>query len=421
MTTEPRIWTTKRFEFCASRQLWRTDWSPEHNQRVFGRLASPHGYGSNFTLFVTVSGAIDPKTGMNINVVDLKQTVNTVLETFDHRHINVETPFFTERPATLETITTVLADLIAPHLPADIHLERLRLYEDPHRFAEWFRGDIRVGRRTLFSAAHRTASPHVSPEENRARFGICTRTHGHNYTLNATFGGTLNPTFGWLAHPNHLDTLVETVRREFDHCHLNDDLPYFRQQAATTETIVGVLFDRLREETATLTPDLHVLRAELAELPDFRAATEGEPWRDFIREYTFSAAHRMANPALSDEENRRLYGKCANPHGHGHSYRVVLTLRAPLDEQWGIAADLVETDRAAHAVIENVAFKRLDTDIAFFRHRVATTENLLTYLWAEFARHFGEHLFHLAIWETPNNLFEYGRAPFFMAHTKISD
>jgi len=307
----------------------------------------------------------------------------------------------------------VLADLIAPRLPVDIRLERLRLYEDAHRFAEWFRGDIRVGRRMLFSAAHRTASPHVSPEENRARFGICTHTHGHNYTLNATFSGTLHPTFGWLAHPDHLDALMETIRREFDHCHLNDDLPYFRQQAATTETIVGVLFDRLREEAATLEPDLHVLRAELTELPDFRAATEGEPWRDFIREYTFSAAHRMANPALSDEENRRLYGKCANPYGHGHSYRVVLTLRAPLDAQWGIAADLVETDRTARAIIEHVAFKRLDTDIAFFRHRVATTENLLTYLWAAFARHFGERLFHLAIWETPNNLFEYGRAPFF--------
>jgi len=91
MTTEPRIWTTKRFEFCASRQIWRADWSPDQNQCIFGRLASPYGYGSNFTLFVTVSGAIDPKTGMNINVADLQQTVNTVLEAFDHRHTATST------------------------------------------------------------------------------------------------------------------------------------------------------------------------------------------------------------------------------------------------------------------------------------------------------------------------------------------
>ncbi|GAP63787.1 6-pyruvoyltetrahydropterin/6-carboxytetrahydropterin synthase [Ardenticatena maritima] len=418
MTLQPRIWTTKRFEFCASRQLWRTDWSAEQNRRLFGRLASPHGYGSNFTLFVTVSGTVNPDTGMTMNVVDLKQTVNTVLEAFDHRHLNIETPYFTTRPATLEAIADALADAIAPHLPPDIRLERLRLHEDEHRFAEWLRGDIRIGRRTLFSAAHRTASPHVSADENRARFGVCTRTHGHNYVLTTTFGGARHPEFGWLAHPDHLDTLVETVRREFDHCHLNDDLPYFRNQAATTETIVGVLFDRLREEAATLVPDIAVLRAELAELPDFRAATEGEPWRDFIREYTFSAAHRMANPNLSEAENRRLYGKCANPHGHGHSYRVVLTLRAPLDERWGIAADLVETDRAAQAVIEQVAFKRLDADIPFFQTHVATTENLLTYLWNAFAHAFGERLHHIAIWETPNNLFEYGRAPHFQGAEK---
>jgi 6-pyruvoyltetrahydropterin/6-carboxytetrahydropterin synthase len=92
--------------------------------------------------------------------------------------------------------------------------------------------------------------------------------------------------------------------------------------------------------------------------------------------YRFAAAHRLDTPALSAEENRKLYGKCNNPFGHGHDYILDVTVDGPVD------ADGLVVNRAAFesvvrtAVTDKLDHKNLNVDLAEFASAVPTTENL---------------------------------------------
>src|SRR5918912_2851945 len=112
------VFATRRFEFSAAHRYWRADWSAAENERVFGRCTSPYGHGHNYTLDVTIKGQPDPITGMIMNMVDLKASVNEVLNEFDHKHLNEDTPHFKELIPTTENIVRVLWRLIPPRLPA---------------------------------------------------------------------------------------------------------------------------------------------------------------------------------------------------------------------------------------------------------------------------------------------------------------
>ncbi len=128
---------SRRFDFSSSHRYYRDEWSEEENLRVFGRCALPNGHGHNYALEVAVTGAPDPDTGMVINLVDLQAAVEVVLEQFDHKHLNLDTPYFTNRIPTTENLATVLWELIREAL-VGAHLDRLRLYETDDLFVEYF-------------------------------------------------------------------------------------------------------------------------------------------------------------------------------------------------------------------------------------------------------------------------------------------
>jgi 6-pyruvoyltetrahydropterin/6-carboxytetrahydropterin synthase len=95
------------------------------------------------------------------------------------------------------------------------------------------------------------------------------------------------------------------------------------------------------------------------------------------RRYRFSAGHRLHNEALSEEENRRLYGKCNNPHGHGHNYVLEVTVAGPINPATGMVCDLTILDGIVEReILEPFDHKNLNLDVANFRRRVPTTENL---------------------------------------------
>jgi 6-pyruvoyltetrahydropterin/6-carboxytetrahydropterin synthase len=126
-----KVLITKKFEFSASHRYWNKDWDPEKNERVFGKCTSPHGHGHNYDLHVTISGKIDPATGMIINLTDLKRMVKVVLEDFDHKYLNLDTPFFENLIPTTENIARVLFDRVDKELTdkGDFDLQKIRLYE----------------------------------------------------------------------------------------------------------------------------------------------------------------------------------------------------------------------------------------------------------------------------------------------------
>lgn len=131
---------TKIFEFSASHRYHRPEWSEAENLRVFGKCAHPHGHGHNYLLEVTIEGRVDPVSGMVINLVDVKEAVGEVLVEFDHKHLNLDTEYFTERLPTSENIAVALWDLIGARLPEGSRLKRIRLHEDEDLYVEYFGG-----------------------------------------------------------------------------------------------------------------------------------------------------------------------------------------------------------------------------------------------------------------------------------------
>ena len=138
---DKKVLITKKFEFSASHRYWNADWSPEKNEQVFGLCTSPHGHGHNYDLHVTISGKIDPATGMIINLTDLKRMVKVVLEDFDHKYLNLDTPFFKDCIPTTENIARVLFDRIDLELTdkGDFGLQKIRLYERSDLYVDVWR------------------------------------------------------------------------------------------------------------------------------------------------------------------------------------------------------------------------------------------------------------------------------------------
>ena len=130
MNTE-EICITKKFEFSASHRYWRKEWSKEKNEEIFGLCTSPYGHGHNYELHVTIKGLVDPKTGMIINLTNLKKHVNVVLANFDHKFLNLDTPFFENKVPTTENIALVLFEQINKELDGkgSFRLFKIRLYE----------------------------------------------------------------------------------------------------------------------------------------------------------------------------------------------------------------------------------------------------------------------------------------------------
>lgn len=93
------------------------------------------------------------------------------------------------------------------------------------------------------------------------------------------------------------------------------------------------------------------------------------------RRYLFSASHRLHSTAFTDAENRRVYGKCNNPHGHGHNYTLSVTVSGQVDEN-GMVCNLTDLDGfVAREVLEPFGHSNLNM-LAPFREAVPTTENL---------------------------------------------
>lgn len=130
-------YSTRRFTFAAGHRYWVDAWSAENNQRAFGSLTTPHGH--NYTLDVTVRGPIDERTGMVVDLGELKRIVGeTVVERFDHADLNAD-PLFRGRVPTTENLARAVWELLAPKLGAE-RLWQIRVWEDPTLYVD-YRGE----------------------------------------------------------------------------------------------------------------------------------------------------------------------------------------------------------------------------------------------------------------------------------------
>jgi len=126
------------------------------------------------------------------------------------------------------------------------------------------------------------------------------------------------------------------------------------------------------------------------------------------RRYLFSASHRLHSPEMSAEENRATYGKCNNPHGHGHNYALEVTVSGPVDPATGMVCNLVDLDGfVEREVLSRYHLEHLNV-LQEFAQTVPTTENLCIEIFEIMQRGFlMAHLERVRIEETMMNSFEF--------------
>jgi 6-pyruvoyltetrahydropterin/6-carboxytetrahydropterin synthase len=263
-----------------------------------------------------------------------------------------------------------------------------------------------INRRAQFSASHRYWLPELSAEENAKRFGPCAQApgHGHNYVLFVSMVGELDQ-YGMVLNLSDVKQVIKReVTSQLDFAYLNDVWPEFQQALPTTEWMARVLWQRL-------SPHLPLVNIQLFEHPELWAEYTGDGMEAYLTISThFSAAHRLALPTLSYEDNVEIYGKCARPHGHGHNYLLDVTVRGSIDPRTGMVCDLgVLQTLVEDLVVEPFDHTFLNKDVAHFATCVPTAENIalhITDLLSAPIAATGARLHKVRLQESPNNAAE---------------
>jgi len=260
-----------------------------------------------------------------------------------------------------------------------------------------------IDRRAQFSASHRYWLPELSEAENADRFGLCARApgHGHNYVLYVSMAGELDE-YGMVLNLSDVKHVIKhEVTSQLDFSYLNDAWPEFQQTLPTTENIARVIWQRLA-------PHLPIVRIQLFEHPELWAEYKGNGMEAYLTISThFSAAHRLALPHLTLEQNSEIYGKCARENGHGHNYHLEVTIKGEIDPRTGMVADLGAVQKAIDDyVVEPFDHTFLNKDISYFAKVVPTAENIAVHirdLLQQPIREVGATLHKVKLIESPNN------------------
>ena len=275
---------TRRARFSASHLYRLPELDDDDNRARFGPCSLPPGHGHNYELVVAMAGRLD-RDGMVLNLSDVKHAIRReVIEPLDFRCLNTVWPEFDlSQPQgclpTTEALALAIRRRLAPHLP----LAGLRLHESDDLWVDVLTDptanpmETFLSIRTHFAAAHRLARPELSQEDNEAIYGKCARPHGHghNYLLDVTVRGTIDPRTGMVCDLAALQTLVQDLVVEpFDHTFLNKDVPHFAGCVPTAENIALHIADLLREPVRAIGAQLHRIR--LQESPNNAAEVYAE-------------------------------------------------------------------------------------------------------------------------------------------------
>ena len=133
---------TRQVHFNSAHRLYNPTKSLAWNQKKYGLCTNPHWHGHNYVLEVTVSGQSDPETGYIVDLAELKKILHrAVVDKCDHRNLNDEVEFLRGLIPSTENLVIAFWNEIEPHLPSNAKLTRVRLYETPRNFADYFGPD----------------------------------------------------------------------------------------------------------------------------------------------------------------------------------------------------------------------------------------------------------------------------------------
>jgi len=133
------VYLTRVEHFNAAHKLYNPAWSSEKNEEVFGKCANANWHGHNYELYVTVKGKPNPDTGFVCDVKQLSLLIKEqVIEKVDHRNLNREVDFMKGKLCSTENLAIGIWNELQPHLPAEVQLHCIKLYETPRIYVEYF-------------------------------------------------------------------------------------------------------------------------------------------------------------------------------------------------------------------------------------------------------------------------------------------
>lgn len=192
---------TKRIEFAAAHRYIKPEWDEAKNRAVFGPCFNPPAHGHNYMLEVTVAGEVDPKTGMVINLFDLKRVLLGVIEEFDHKNLNLDMSYFQNQIPTSENLARLLwTKLVAQRDIGTLH--SIRLYEDEDLYSDV----TAVGGLEVASVTRRYSFTAVQDDRQ-----------GREWDCFVTVQGKVDPVTGMVTDIGALNRLVQDrVIKSFD-------------------------------------------------------------------------------------------------------------------------------------------------------------------------------------------------------------
>jgi 6-pyruvoyltetrahydropterin/6-carboxytetrahydropterin synthase len=220
---------------------------------------------------------------------------------------------------------------------------------------------------------------------------------GPYLSLAVTLSGPLDPVSNYLVNIKQIDA---TVRDRV----IATVAAAVHSGGVTPPRLIGRIFQKLE---AWPPLRLEKLQLNLSPYLSVEARASERPMIRLSQKFEFSATHRLHNPGATAEENRRIFGKCNNPHGHGHNYEVQVTLLGEPDD-YGLLVAVPEFERTvAITLIDRFDHRNLNVEVPEFRDLIPTVENIAVTAYKLLKPKFAGKLASVTVWETPKTWCEY--------------
>jgi len=125
------------------------------------------------------------------------------------------------------------------------------------------------------------------------------------------------------------------------------------------------------------------------------------------RVFDFSAGHRLFVEGIGEEENFKIFDKCANPQGHGHDYKVEFRVSSDISESTGMIIERPAIEDGVNEIKNNLDYRRMDQEVEYFKKNQSTVENIAIYIWNCLSDRFNGALKYVKVWENDRSYFEY--------------
>lgn len=266
---------------------------------------------------------------------------------------------------------------------------------------------VTLTRKVSFSSGHRYWIDALDEERNERIFGRWASrfNHGHNYVLWVSAAGPVDPENGMVVNIKWIDDVLQSeVVSKFDQKSINDEVSEMSGRVPSLEN----LLDSFRTKLAELPGNVQLRALKLEETPLLYGEWNSEDdMLTVTRVYEFAASHRLSVPQLSEDENRKLFGKCTNPHGHGHNYVLEVTVTGPQDPVTGFVCDLDKLDAIVEKeIVDRYDHHNLDLDIPELSGQNTTSEVVATAIFDRLVGVLPWTLKRVRLFETARNVFE---------------